>query len=113
MPAHQRINPDLYRIDLACVVSNYIGETEKNLTRVSAAAEQSDVMLFRDEAATLFGSRSDVRDAHERSVGCPGLLSVRGMPVSRVAGGRADIFEMASVLYVTSPCRALLLQRLV
>jgi len=57
---------ELYRIDLAQVVSKYIGETEKNLERVFAAAEQSDVILFFDEADALFGKRSDVKDAHDR-----------------------------------------------
>ena len=32
---------DLYRIDLAGVVSKYVGETEKNLRRVFDAAERS------------------------------------------------------------------------
>jgi SpoVK/Ycf46/Vps4 family AAA+-type ATPase len=57
---------DLYRIDLARVVSKYIGETEKNLARVFAAAEGANAILFFDEADALFGKRSDVKDAHDR-----------------------------------------------
>jgi AAA+ superfamily predicted ATPase len=57
---------DLYRIDLARVVSKYIGETEKNLERVFAAAEGSNAILFFDEADALFGKRSEVKDAHDR-----------------------------------------------
>jgi hypothetical protein len=57
---------DLYRIDLAQVVSKYIGETEKNLERVFVAAEHSGAVLFFDEADALFGKRSDVKDAHDR-----------------------------------------------
>jgi hypothetical protein len=57
---------ELYRIDLAQVVSKYIGETEKNLDRVFAAAEQTEVILFFDEADALFGKRSEVKDAHDR-----------------------------------------------
>src|SRR5262249_4883359 len=57
---------ELYRIDLAQVVSKYIGETEKNLERVFVAAERSDAILFFDEADALFGKRSDVKDAHDR-----------------------------------------------
>jgi SpoVK/Ycf46/Vps4 family AAA+-type ATPase len=57
---------DLYRIDLAGVVSKYIGETEKNLRRVFDAAERSGTILFFDEADALFGSRSEVRDSHDR-----------------------------------------------
>jgi SpoVK/Ycf46/Vps4 family AAA+-type ATPase len=57
---------DLYKIDLACVISKYIGETEKNLSKIFQEAEQSNVMLFFDEADALFGKRSEVRDAHDR-----------------------------------------------
>jgi SpoVK/Ycf46/Vps4 family AAA+-type ATPase len=57
---------DLYRIDLAGVVSKYIGETEKNLDRVFSAAENANAILFFDEADALFGKRSEVRDSHDR-----------------------------------------------
>jgi ATP-dependent 26S proteasome regulatory subunit len=57
---------DLYRTDLAGVVSKYIGETEKNLRKVFDAAEQSGAILFFDEADALFGKRSEVRDSHDR-----------------------------------------------
>jgi hypothetical protein len=57
---------ELYRIDLSAVVSKYIGETEKNLSRVFREAERSDAILFFDEADALFGKRSEVRDAHDR-----------------------------------------------
>jgi len=57
---------DLYKIDLSATVSKYIGETEKNLARVFAAAERANAILFFDEADALFGKRSEVRDAHDR-----------------------------------------------
>ncbi|MFY1671357.1 AAA family ATPase [Plantactinospora sp. WMMB334] len=57
---------DLYRIDLSTVVSKYIGETEKNLSRIFAEAATSNAVLFFDEADALFGKRSAVRDAHDR-----------------------------------------------
>ena len=57
---------DMYRIDLPSVVSKYIGETEKNLDRVFAAAEHANAVLFFDEADALFGKRSEVKDAHDR-----------------------------------------------
>ncbi|MCP4202225.1 MAG: AAA family ATPase [bacterium] len=56
----------LYKIDLSQVVSKYIGETEKNLDRVFAAAESASAILFFDEADALFGKRSEVRDSHDR-----------------------------------------------
>ncbi len=57
---------DLYRIDLAGVVSKYVGETEKNLRKVFDAAEDSGAILFFDEADSLFGTRTEVRDSHDR-----------------------------------------------
>ena len=57
---------DLYRIDLAGVVSKYIGETEKNLDRIFTAASHANAILFFDEADALFGKRSEVRDSHDR-----------------------------------------------
>lgn len=57
---------DLYKIDLSGVVSKYIGETEKNLRRIFHEAEQSNSILFFDEADAIFGKRSEVRDSHDR-----------------------------------------------
>jgi SpoVK/Ycf46/Vps4 family AAA+-type ATPase len=57
---------DLYRVDLNKIVSKYIGETEKNLNRLFDAAESAGAVLFFDEAETLFGKRSEVKDAHDR-----------------------------------------------
>jgi len=57
---------DIYRIDLSCMVSKYIGETEKNLSRVFDEAASSDAILFFDEADALFGKRSEVKDSHDR-----------------------------------------------
>ena len=57
---------DLYRIDLSAVVSKYVGETEKNLSRIFAEAATSNAILFFDEADALFGKRTEVRDAHDR-----------------------------------------------
>lgn len=57
---------DLYRIDLSSVVSKYIGETEKNLRRVFDAAEEGGIVLLFDEADSLFGKRSEVKDSHDR-----------------------------------------------
>ena len=51
---------------LSGVVSKYIGETEKNLERIFAAAEDANAILFFDEADALFGKRTQVRDAHDR-----------------------------------------------
>ena len=57
---------EVYRIDLSMVISKYIGETEKNLSKVFQKAERSDWILFFDEADALFGKRTEVQDAHDR-----------------------------------------------
>jgi ATP-dependent 26S proteasome regulatory subunit len=57
---------DLFKIDLAAVVSKYIGETEQNLDRIFRAAEDVNGILLFDEADALFGKRSEVRDSHDR-----------------------------------------------
>jgi len=62
----KELNLDLYRVDLSQVVSKYIGETEKNLSRVFHAAEKGGGILLFDEADALFGKRSDVKDSHDR-----------------------------------------------
>jgi SpoVK/Ycf46/Vps4 family AAA+-type ATPase len=63
--AHE-LDLDLFRIDLASVVSKYIGETEKNLARIFNAAEDGGAILLFDEADALFGRRSEVKDSHDR-----------------------------------------------
>ncbi|MFY0533284.1 ATP-binding protein [Nannocystis pusilla] len=61
-----QLGQDLVRIDLATIVSKYIGETAKNLRKIfSVAAGMSAVLLF-DEADALFARRTDVRDSHDR-----------------------------------------------
>ena len=57
---------DLLRVDLAGVVNKYVGETEKKLRKVFDACEHSGALLFFDEADALFGSRMQVKDAHDR-----------------------------------------------
>jgi AAA+ superfamily predicted ATPase len=57
---------DVFRIDLSRVISKYIGETEKNLSRLFDKAENKEWILFFDEADALFGKRTDIRDAHDK-----------------------------------------------
>jgi len=57
---------DVFRIDLSRVISKYIGETEKNLSRLFDKAEDKNWILFFDEADALFGKRTDIRDAHDK-----------------------------------------------
>lgn len=57
---------DLYRVDLAAVVNKYIGETEKNLSRVLSRAEDLNVVLLLDEGNSLMSRRTDVKSANDR-----------------------------------------------
>ncbi|MGY2491944.1 AAA family ATPase [Cupriavidus sp. CP313] len=57
---------DLFRVDLASVISKYIGETEKNLELIFTAAQDADAILLFDEADALLGKRAEVKDAHDR-----------------------------------------------
>src|SRR5688500_12072848 len=60
------VGREIYRVDLKEVTSKYIGETEKNLRRLFADAEKRDSVLLLDEADALFGTRTEVKDAHDR-----------------------------------------------
>jgi SpoVK/Ycf46/Vps4 family AAA+-type ATPase len=57
---------ELYRIDLAKVMSKWVGETEKNLGEVFDAAEDGRLMLLFDEADSLFAKRSEVKSSNDR-----------------------------------------------
>lgn len=62
----KQMKSELYRVDLSTVVSKYIGETEKNLAEIFDQAKQSSAILFFDEADSLFGKRSEVKDSHDK-----------------------------------------------
>jgi ATP-dependent 26S proteasome regulatory subunit len=57
---------DLYRVDLSQISDKYIGETEKKLKKVFDEAEVSGAQLLFDEADSLIGKRSDVKDSKDR-----------------------------------------------
>lgn len=59
-------NKEVFRVDLSMVVSKYIGETEKNLSKLFKKASNKNWILFFDEADSLFGKRTEVKDAHDR-----------------------------------------------
>src|SRR5216683_2955483 len=56
----------LYKVDLARIVSKWVGETEKNLEAAFREAEESHVVLFFDEADALFGKRGEVQHGADR-----------------------------------------------
>ena len=61
-----KVELDIYKIDLSSVVSKYIGETEKILNKIFIEAQTSNAILFFDEADALFGKRTEIRDSHDR-----------------------------------------------
>ena len=56
----------LLKIDLSQVVSKWVGETEKNLDIAFRQAEDSQALLFFDEADALFGKRGEVTNGMDR-----------------------------------------------
>lgn len=56
----------LFKVDLSQVVDKYIGETEKRLEEIFQKAQQSNLILFFDEADSIFGKRSEVKDAKDK-----------------------------------------------
>lgn len=56
----------LYRINLAQIISKYIGETAKNLDAIFNEAKNSNVILFFDEADALFAKRTEVKTSNDR-----------------------------------------------
>ena len=61
-----QLGRQLMKVDLAQVVSKWVGETEKNLQAVFDTAEDAAAVLFFDEADTLFGKRGEVRHGTDR-----------------------------------------------
>lgn len=60
------LQKDIYRLDLSTVVNKYIGETEKNLSRIFAFVEELDVILLLDEGDALLTQRTNVSSANDR-----------------------------------------------
>jgi SpoVK/Ycf46/Vps4 family AAA+-type ATPase len=56
----------LFRVDLAALVSKWLGETEKNLRHAFDAAESSGALLLFDEGDALFGKRGEVERGTDR-----------------------------------------------
>jgi SpoVK/Ycf46/Vps4 family AAA+-type ATPase len=62
-----RLGQDLCRVNIAQLVSKWVGETPKNLEQVIRVAAENNVVLFFDEADALFARRAaEVRDAQDK-----------------------------------------------
>ncbi|MCA9680515.1 MAG: ATP-binding protein [Kofleriaceae bacterium] len=62
----QALDLDLYQVDLAQVVSKWVGETEKQLGKVFDQAERAHAVLLFDEADSLFSKRTEVKTSNDR-----------------------------------------------
>jgi hypothetical protein len=62
----KELGRQVYRIDLSQIVSKYIGETEKNLSKIFDVAEYRGWILFFDEGDALFGKRTSVNSSNDR-----------------------------------------------
>ncbi|WP_317170628.1 ATP-binding protein [Sphingobacterium litopenaei] len=62
------LNADIpvYRVDLSQIVSKYVGETEKNLAKLFAKAEQKKWILFFDEGENFFSNRTNIKDSNDK-----------------------------------------------
>ena len=89
----------LYPVNLAAVVSKYVGETEKNIAAVFASARESQAVLFFDEADSLFGSRLDEDSHHAHYINQQVSLLLTEMDrydgIVILATNRADAFDPA------------------
>jgi MoxR-like ATPase len=62
----KELDLDLYKVDLAQVVSKWVGETEKQLAKVFDQAERAHAVLLFDEADSLFAKRTEVKTSNDR-----------------------------------------------
>ena len=62
----RELDLELYQIDLSKVVSKWVGETEKQLSKIFDAADAGHALLLFDEADSLFAKRTEVKAAVDR-----------------------------------------------
>lgn len=62
----KKIGLPMLKVDVAQLISKWVGETEKNIDAVFKEAESSNTVLFFDEADALFGKRGEVSKGSDR-----------------------------------------------
>jgi SpoVK/Ycf46/Vps4 family AAA+-type ATPase len=62
----KRLDLELYQVDLSKVVSKWVGETERQLSKIFEAADAGHALLLFDEADALFARRTEVKAAVDR-----------------------------------------------
>ncbi len=62
-----RLGQDLCRVNVAQLVSKWVGETSKNVEQVIRVAAENNAVLFFDEADAMFARRAtEIRDAQDK-----------------------------------------------
>ncbi|MDD6039153.1 MAG: ATP-binding protein [bacterium] len=96
---------NIYRCDLSQIVSKYIGETSKNLSRIFDAAQQSNAILFFDEADSLFSKRMDVNNSNDKHANAETAFLLQKMEsyagICILATNVANNFDNAFVRRIT------------
>ena len=62
----KELGMELYRVDISQLVSKYIGETEKNLAKVFDEAKKGNIILFFDEADSIFSQRTEINGTNDK-----------------------------------------------
>lgn len=62
----KELGMELYRVDISQLVSKYIGETEKNLAKVFDEAKKGNIILFFDEADSIFSQRTEISGTNDK-----------------------------------------------
>ena len=62
----KELGMELYRVDISQLVSKYIGETEKNLSKVFDEAKKGNIILFFDEADAIFSQRTEINGTNDK-----------------------------------------------
>lgn len=105
----KEIGMALYRIDLSRLVDKYIGETEKNISKVFDAASDGNVILFFDEADALFATRTEVNSSNDKHANTEIAFLLQKMEahdgVTFLATNRFNNFDKAFLRRITYAAR--------
>lgn len=62
----KKLGRELYKVDISRIASKWVGESQKNLAKLFDEAQRAQVILFFDEADSLFAKRTGVSSANDR-----------------------------------------------
>jgi AAA+ superfamily predicted ATPase len=61
-----KLEMEIYKIDLSAIVSKFIGETEQNINKIFEEAKTSNAIIFLDECDTILGKRTEITRSTDR-----------------------------------------------